>query len=137
MLYLLKSFNFILNLVFIAEYPNDSGYYGSGDCYDDEDCVIEGSGSGDREDAEGYDEDGSGEGGEEDPKGEPTPHWPPWVTDKTPKLEKENEIDDQGIELDPDLEKPRRISSSASSLIYSIVLKYTLPVLICYLGGFI
>lgn len=99
--------------------------------------MIEGSGSGDRDDTEDWDEDGSGEGGEDDPKGEPTPHWPPWVTDKTPKLEKENEIGDQGIELETDQEKPRRISSSASSLLYSIVIQYALPVLICYLGGLI
>merc|ERR1719273_841952 len=46
------------------KYPNDSGYYGSGeqdgsDCFDDEDCFSQGSGSGDGDDDD--DTDGSGD----------------------------------------------------------------------------
>ena len=57
---------FLTDILF-SEYPNDSGYYGSGDtevdCYDDEDCVTEGSGSGGKVRGHEDSEDGEGSGG--------------------------------------------------------------------------
>ena len=78
---------FLTDILF-SEYPNDSGYYGSGDtevdCYDDEDCVTEGSGSGGKVRGHEDSEDGEGSGGygedEEEEEDSFEPVWPPWVT---------------------------------------------------------
>ena len=82
--------NFLTDILFL-EYPNDSGYYGSGDgdpeCFDDEDCdVTEGSGSGGkiRNDLDD-DEDSEGSGYDEDEDDEEVfePRWPPFLTSTT------------------------------------------------------
>jgi len=87
-----------------TKYPNDSGYYGSGHCDDDEDSCVDGSdGSGDgsgggrgapwddSDDGDDWRDDtgGSGDGrwsGETVPEApsEPEPAWPPWTNQRQP-----------------------------------------------------
>merc|ERR1719347_127742 len=78
-------------------YPNDSGFYGSGDCFDDEDCFdTEGSGSGDRNDIDNDDYYGSGDEDydEDNVDQDDKPQWPPWLegTTTTSDIRIEEEI---------------------------------------------
>jgi len=110
-----------------SKYPNDSGYYGSGDCMsDDEDC-SDGSGSGD--DSDDDDEDFEGSGGDwRAPVGQHEQEdvqqaWPPpWDLDN----------DDNEVEI---AETPDRAEISGSSTLCWTLLHYALPVLICCLGS--
>jgi len=118
------------------KYPNDSGYYGSGerdgaDCFDDEDCFTQGSGSGDGDDDD--DTDGSGDDYEDThDSGSPAPAWPPWVTGKTPIQEK-----DIIIEEDKTTRSPPTFTGGSSNLhlaYYKSLVYYALPVIVIQMG---
>ena len=129
----------IANGPLFSEYPNDSGYYGSGGgpaCFDDEDCGGEGSGSGEEERWE--EEDGSGEdydadsGSDNKEKFEPV--WPPWVTSRPQKSEEndigleEEEDNAVGVEAVPQF-------SAAPPLPWSALLRLLLPLVAVRLGA--
>jgi hypothetical protein len=134
--------------------PKDSGYQGSGDCYDDEDCDTEGSGSGGGGSRpRNGDDDSEGSGGDWDdyyrpPKaGEPEPQWPPWVTGKTPAAA-QNTPPAAGPTPPPGRPEVGRPNAApqtppatasaatpASSALYTALLVYALPVLLTCLGS--
>ena len=126
------------SLIFILflEYPNDSGYYGSGeqdgaDCFDDEDCFTQGSGSGDGDDDD--DRDGSGDDYDDShDSGSPDPAWPPWVTGKTPIQEKDIIIEEKETSR-----KPPTFTGGSSTLhlaYYKSLVYYALPVIVMQMG---
>lgn len=129
-------------MCFFLEYPNDSGYEGSGapECYDDEDCDIEGSGSGDGPWDDEHDAwEGSGAGRQPPAtiNKEPESKWPPWET----RGDAENEINNgsEDIDIDDSLgnseSTPQRGSGASSLALTSrTLLQFALPVLICWLG---
>jgi hypothetical protein len=138
-----------------ADNPKDSGYQGSGDCYDDEDCDTEGSGSGGGGGGRprNGDDDSEGSGGDWDdyyrpPKaGEPEPQWPPWVTGKTPAAA-QNTPPAAGPTPPPGRPEVGRPNAApqtppatasaatpASSALYTALLVYALPVLLTCLGS--
>jgi len=115
------------------KYPNDSGYYGSGeqdgsDCFDDEDCFSQGSGSGD-----GDDDDTEGSGDDYDDthdSGSQAPAWPPWVTGKSPDK-------DIIIEEEKPTRSPPTFTGGSSTLhlaFYGSLLHYALPVIVIQIG---
>jgi len=116
------------------KYPNDSGYYGSGeqdgsDCFDDEDCFSQGSGSGDGDD----DDDREGSGDDYDDthdSGSQAPAWPPWVTGKSPDK-------DIIIEEEKPTRSPPTFTGGSSTLhlaFYGSLLHYALPVIVIQIG---
>ena len=121
---------------FILEYPNDSGYYGSGDsdaanCFDDEVCYKQGSGSG--EDNDEDDSEGSGNHYDDThDSGSPDPAKPPWVTGRAPI-----EYKDISVEEEKTTRSPPPFTGGSLSLhpsYYMILLYYALPVIIVQIG---
>jgi len=118
------------------KYPNDSGYYGSGeqdaaDCFDDEDCFSQGSGSGDRDDDDETDGSGDDDYDTHD-SGSQAPAWPPWVTGKTPSVDK-----DIIIEEEKPAKSPPTFTGGSATLhlaYYKSLLYYTLPVIVIQMG---
>jgi len=114
------------------KYPNDSGYYGSGDCYDDEDC--EGSGG---EGSGGYGDSGEWEGeegsGSVEDNAQPADvpkAWPPWKTTAKPATGSDIDI------VDSPQGTPEISRTGGGSSLHLAVVYFTLPVLLCFLGAF-
>ena len=126
-----------------SEYPNDSGYYGSGepsdDCYDDEDCYSEGSGSGGRsgedvgddEDSEDYDSEGSGHHSEQQNNKQDKfePEWPPWVIKASTAPPEGDIVIEERTSL-----TPPQFTGAAPALSLSLVF-FLLPVIVINLGA--
>jgi len=128
------------------KYPNDSGYYGSGelsdDCYDDEDCFTAGSGSGekadesvgaDHEDSDHYDSEGSGgyhSDSQQEEEDNFEPKWPPWVTkSSTGPPDRDIVIDDRTSSM-----SPPELSGGVTVVKASLVM-FLLPVIVSQVGA--